>query len=156
MGAAAASPAFMNVMLGLSVAGTAYSGLMEYQRGKAAAQAAENESRRAAQQEESQLREEQIERRERLIRALSSQNASIGASGARLGGSALNVMETDQKQFEQEDFRAKLSGSSKVGAIRASGQNSAAAHRMGARLSLVDTATKLGSIGMQAYTPPKK
>lgn len=141
--------------MAVTTAATVYGGVQQNKAGKAAAKAADNESKRAAEQEGANIREEAIERRERLIRALSSQTASVGASGARLGGSALNLMEEDQRQFESEDFRARLSGSSKIAGIREGGRNRSRAHRMGAKLSLVDTVASVGNIGMQAYSPPK-
>lgn len=147
MGAAA-----MPVMIAM----TAASGVMQHQQGKAAAQSAENEAKRAGEQEEAQLREEQIERRERLIRSLSAQNAAVGASGGQLSGSALNIMNIDQENFENEDLRAGLSGKSRVGAIKSSGKNRAAGHRLGANLSLVDTASRLGSIAATDFKAPKK
>lgn len=133
----------------IAIGTTVLSGGMQYRQGQAAARAADNEAKRVATQEESQLREEQIERRERLIRSLSAQNASVGASGAQLSGSSLNLMEEDQRQFEQEDFRAGLSGQSKVAATRAAGRNRARAHRVGANISLIDTAGKTADISRE-------
>ena len=133
----------------LMIATTAASGYMQHEQHKSAGIAAKNEGKRVAEQEQAQLREEQIERRERLIRALSSQTAAVGASGGQLSGSALKLMEEDQKQFEQEDFRARLSGAGKVNAIRSSSRDRARAHRVGATLSLVDTASKTASMTNQ-------
>jgi len=145
----AAAPVLAKAAVPIMIGSTALSGAMQYRQGKAAARSVENESKRAANQEEAQLREEKIERRERLIQALSAQNASVGASGARMSGSALNIAEESQRQFEQEDFRRGLSGKSKVESIRQSGRNRARAHRVGAKISLVDTASKTANIAQE-------
>lgn len=109
--------------------------------------AAANQAKVDAANAEIEANEKAIERRERLLNALSQQNARTGAAGITAAGTPTYIAQTDMDTFASEEKRNALATSIKKNTIKARGKNERTGHRLGAAMSLLDAGTRYSSIG---------
>lgn len=86
----------------LNFAGTMRQGQAESSAVRSAGKQDAAEIRHQAAMEGRLAKQQEIERRRSLLRALASQNASIGAAGISGAGSAGNLMAVDAKRFDED------------------------------------------------------
>lgn len=98
----------------------------------------------------------EIQRRQDLMRALASQNASAGASGVETSGSIGGIMRTDIKQNQQDLLYDAAGVSARRNALIASGNNARISGDAGAATSLLDTASRTSSTLYGMYQQNKQ
>ena len=113
--------------MGQAAIGPIFQGVGAIQQGKAqhaSIEAADSASRIAygdaetyAQQLELQAKQQEADRKEALLKALSSQNVMAGAQGS-IGGSPFAVMEADIRSGEENERRAKMMSDLEIRALR--------------------------------------
>lgn len=106
----------------------------------------EIESKTQAKQIETEAAQREADRKERLARAVSTQMARGGASGASFEGSPLSVIEESQRREEVATGRDELMAS--VGALRqkTKGKVASSQAKAGALTSLLKTGVSAASI----------
>lgn len=102
----------------LTAAGTAYTGIQQYQAGKAS-ERAEKDAAAAAQQK---AKFDEQAHRERVRKMISSQRAAYGGSGVDLEGSPLLVLEDTAGQGELDALAIRYGGSVDAAQHRAKGR----------------------------------
>lgn len=105
-----------------------------------AGKAQEIQAKQQAEMEGIRATEEAIQRRERLIQALASQNARVGASGSS-GVGANQIMLEDMRQFEREDFAQDTLTKIRQKNMKAAGQRAGTSGRTQAGISLLTGAS---------------
>lgn len=89
----------------------------------------------------------EIQRRQDLLRALSSQNAAAGAAGAETGGSIGGIARTNIKQNQQDLLTDAAGTGARRAALLAQGANADKAGNLAAAGSLMDTVASAASMG---------
>lgn len=147
----------MGAMAGpLMLAGTAMSLGTAYTQSKvekAAGRQAAREAEIAAKQEELGAVQREADRKARLVEALATQTASVGASGISLfEGSPMTVLEqslkAEEKATERDEFMTRLSAMS----TRARGKMEKRAADIRADISLMSSLGSTGLSGAQYAT----
>lgn len=126
------------VLAATAVAG----GLSAYQQYKAG-KITEQEYKLQAKQEGDAARQREIERRRGLLSALSSQNAQAGAQGVALAGSPAAMMNRDIKDFRNDLMYDQANTKTSQRILRSRGSAAAAAGKIGAIQSIVDTGSSI-------------
>lgn len=135
MGAAA-----VPLLVGLTVASTAYSVKQSIDAGKIA----NAEAKIAANREGDAARQREIERRRALLRSLGSQAAGAGARGIDPNATLANA----DIQYATDDLFTDRSNTAQTQAmLRLQGQNAKRAGKVGAVTSLLDGATGVYGLG---------
>ncbi|WP_299083209.1 hypothetical protein [uncultured Paraglaciecola sp.] len=129
---------------------TAASGYMQYKEANKAGDGIMADAERYIDEEELRHNEQQISRREKIIKALAAQNAGAGARGISLSGSPINVMEFDQKQYEMESLSGRVSHNMRTSNIKEQARNRASGIKRSAQISLLDTGTRMASTMINA------
>lgn len=122
------------------IAMTAGSMVMQRKAASAQAVAIENDAAREADRQKSQANEQTIARKEKLLQAMSAQNAGSGASGAGLAGSTYAMMLTDMDEFRKEQGRADLGASINISNVRAAAKTNASLARTQGNINAANTA----------------
>lgn len=113
----------------------ALSAAQQYRSGKQI----EVQYKQEAKQEGDQARQREIDRKKNLLRALASQNAAAGASGADFTGSLENLARTDIEEASTDLEVDQVNSSRRGRVLRASGREAATAGTIQAGASLLDT-----------------
>lgn len=103
-----------------------------------------NELKATARVEADAAKGREIERRRSLIRALASQNAAAGAAGVETSGSIGGIILSDIRQNEQDLLTDAAGASARQRALTVGAQNARTQGNLGAAVSLLDTAAKVG------------
>lgn len=109
---------------------------MQYRSGKLQ----QIQYKQEAKQEGDQAKQREIERKKNLLRALASQNASAGASGAEFSGSLSNLARIDIEEAATDLSVDSVNSSRRQRALRLSGKEASKAGTAAAAGSLLDSA----------------
>lgn len=145
MGAAA-----VPIMVGLTVASTAYSVKASSDAGKVA----NAEAKIAANREGDAARQREIERRRALLRSLSSQSAAAGAAGIDPNATLANA---DIQHAADDWYTDQANTASTQAMLRLQGKNAKRAGRVQGVMTLLDGAQSVYGLGDGKYwNKPKK
>ena len=117
--------------------------LFEYESGKAQ----QYEYQHQAEQEKMAAKDREIERRNRLLKALAQRNVASAAGGSSLEGTPLALVKRDFREFSLESLSAKASTAAKVSGLRAAGVTAKRLGTINAVASLFDTAKQAYGAG---------
>lgn len=106
--------------------------------GELEAQEAEGE----ATQEADAFRAREIERRRDLLKALASQSAQAGAGGVAFSGSIASIARRDIRDATNDLLIDRANTRTRIAALRNRAKQSRRGGRLGAAVSLLDTAQK--------------
>jgi len=120
-----------------AAAGSAAAAYGNYQQGKAT----QYEYQRQAEQEKLAARDREIERRNRLLRALSQRTVAAAAGGSSLEGSPAALINRDVREFNLESLSSEASSASTQAGLRAAGTNARRIGTIKAVGNLLDFAT---------------
>ena len=134
-----AAPVTMFVFAAASSVAAAYG---SYQQGKAQ----QYEYKRQADQEKLAARDREIERRNRLLGALSRRTVAAASSGAALEGTPTALINRDVREYGLESLSAQASSASTQAGLRAAGSNARKAGTINAIGNLFDAAGSLSQI----------
>ena len=109
---------------------------MQYRAGKAQ----QIQYKQEAKQEGDQAKQREIERKRNLLRALASQNAAAGASGADFSGSLANIAKVDIEEAATDLAVDSVNSARRQRALRLSGKEASVAGTGAAAGSLLDSA----------------
>ncbi len=127
-----------------SVASTAFSVLSSLQAGKAQ----EAQYKAKAKREEINAREQELERKRKLIKAMASQNAARAAQGISASqGSAGAMFRTDAREFERSQYIGAANREFAVGQALNKGANARRSGYMTAGQSLLDFGVRWNARG---------
>lgn len=108
----------------LAAAGSAVAAYGSYEAGKAQ----QYEYKRQAEQEKLSARDREIERRGRLLKALSQRTVAAASGGAALEGSPTALINRDFREYSLESQSSAATSASNQAGLRAAGSN---ARRLG-------------------------
>jgi hypothetical protein len=135
-----------SALAGAAIAATAIAGVASavgtYQAGSAAASA----EKQAAKQEALKAQTAEIERKRNLLRALGNQNAVAGAQGVAFSGGKEAIARKDILEAREDSMIAKANLDTSVAASRSRASNFKKQGALGAGVSLLDTAGKVGQL----------
>lgn len=115
------------VFMALTASAAVYSGYQRKQAGKA--QQYEYEAQ--ARQERMAARDREIERRQRLLRAIAQRSAQFGTQGTTFEGSPTALLVNDFREYELENTTAAAQTAAQQSALLAAGKNYARLGKMG-------------------------
>lgn len=142
MGAFAAMPLAYKMM----IAATAASGAMTAVSARNAGKAQQIELNQAAIQEQDAARESELDRRSRLVRALSSQVTTRAAQGIEMSGSARAIALSDASEADLGLMTDRVNVGRRTTSLRRQGRQAAAQGRIGAASSILDTGARMGEL----------
>jgi len=122
------------------------SGVIGASQQVSAGKIAELESKTQAKQIETEAAQREADRKERLARAVSSQMARGGASGASFEGSPLSVIEESQRREKVATERDELMAKTGVLTAKAKGKVAKSQAKAGAFMSLLGTGSTAASL----------
>lgn len=125
-----------------AIASAAASGYATYEQGQAVK--AENKTR--AQIAKSRAKDQEIERRRRLVSLLATRNAVSGATGMKPTGSAQNLMRRDARVGGLDAQAARQNLKMQVGLLNQQGRSAARIGMLGAGASLLSGAVQAGQL----------
>ena len=115
--------------------------IAQFQQTRAAGKIAQGEAKVAAKQEELAATSREVDRKERLAQAISSQNASAGSRGvAAFEGSPLSVISEDIRREETAAQRDKFQTQLSASTLRARGKIARIQASTGANIGLLRAA----------------
>lgn len=121
-------------------AGQAYSGMQ-------ASRAEQDVYKAQIQQEKMRARDEAIQRRERLLNAVSLQSARVGASGITNQGTPEQVFNADLTNFNYEDLAARATSGQTQTTMMQQGKAARSRGNLAATISLLDGGANYWKIG---------
>jgi len=139
MGAAA-----VPIFIGLMAAGSIYAGYQKKQAGLA--QKYEYQAR--ARQEQLAARDREIERKQKLLQALSQRSAQFSTQGTSFEGSPGAILSEDFRQYELDRTTAIGQDAATQAALRGAGKNAAAIGRMGMVGGILEAGGYIASMGL--------
>lgn len=142
MGAFAAMPLAYKLLIGATVASSA----MAAKSSKDAGKAQEIEFKQAAIQEQDAARESELDRRSRLVRALSSQVTTRAAQGLDMSGSAQAIAMSDASSADLGLLTERVNVGRRMTSLRAQGREASRQGRIGAATSILDGAVTAGTL----------
>lgn len=143
------APAIPYILAATAVAGGVMAAKSQHDAGVAVSQQNQFQSRVDA----DAAKGREIARRQDLMRALASQNASAGAKGVETSGSIGGIMRTDIKQNQQDLAYDAAGVSARRAALASQGANARTSGNAAAAGTLLDTVSSAGST---LYRPPGK
>lgn len=142
----AAAPA---LWAGIASAGVAaYSGYRSSVEQKNAGIVRSEELKMQAAAEGDQARQQEIERRRNLVRALATQNARAGAAGVETGGSIGSMARTDIRDASNDLLSGQVNSGNRIRMLTSQAGNARRAGKAAATTTLLDTA---GTIAGKKY-----
>ena len=114
-----------------------------YQSGKAQ----EYEYKRQAEQEKLSAKDREIERRNRLIKALAERTVGAAAFGSTLEGTPAALINRDAREYNLESLSSQATSASQVTGLRTAGTNAARIGTINAIGNLLQGAAGAASIG---------
>jgi hypothetical protein len=145
MGAFAALPLAYKMMIAATVASGAASARQSVVAGKA--QKVEYEV--AADQERDAAKARELDRRSRLVRALSSQVTTRAAQGLSMEGSPAAIAQADASAADLAGLTDRVNTSRTTLSLRRQGRQAARSGRISAATTLLDTAVNVGMMGAE-------
>jgi hypothetical protein len=104
------------------------------------------EFQRQAEQEKLAARDREIERKGRLLKALSSRNVAAATSGGTLEGSPAALIKSDMRQYNLESLSSSAGSASTVSGLKAAGTNAQRLGYINATSSLLDAGSSLAKL----------
>ena len=126
----------------VTAAATGVEAYSSYQAGKAQQYQYEAE----AEQAKSSARDQEIERRQRLLKALASRQVEAAAGGTTLAGTPLALINEDYRQSELDKQNLEGSTAARVSTLKAAASNARSIGTLNAVGSLLQGGAQLGSI----------
>jgi hypothetical protein len=145
-------PLAYQLMIGATVASGAAAGVSARNAGKAQ----KIELEQAAIQEQDAARESELERRTRLVRALSSQVTTRAAQGLDMSGSARAIALSDASEADLGLLTDRVNSQRRATSLRNQGRQAAAQGRIGMFTSILDAGISAGQTyagGVKATNP---
>jgi uncharacterized membrane protein YebE (DUF533 family) len=132
-----------------AAASSAVAAYGSYQSGKAQ----QYEYQRQAEQEKLSARDREIERRNRLLKALSQRTVAAASSGAALEGTPSALINRDFREYSLESLSAQASSASTQAGLRAAGTNAKRIGTINAVSNIIDFASSVTQIRMNKPKP---
>ena len=114
----------------------------QYQQGKAT----EYEYKAQAEEEKKAAKDAEIQRRQKLIRALAQRNVASAASGTALEGTDIALINRDFREYSLDTLTGEAMTSARVRSLRAAGKNAK-------RIGILNASSTLLAGAAQASSP---